>query len=131
MNAKQKFSGNRAFAVCRYLTQSIGERVQGLESTITTKDFLSQQLSDYGLDKVHAEAFPVFTSRQRKAQVTTGKQTFEGLSFGLSGSTPIEGITGSIATYTSWSWNPTPEKLQSFSEKIVILYTRDFFRKTL
>ena len=131
MNAKQKFSGNRAFAVCRYLTQSIGERVQGLESTITTKDFLSQQLSDYGLDKVHAEAFPVFTSRQRKAQVTTGKQTFEGLSFGLSGSTPIEGITGSIATYTSWSWNPTPDKLSSFSDKIVVLYTRDFSQQVV
>ena len=131
MIAKSKFSGNRAFAVCRYLAQSIGERVQGLESTITTKDYLSQQLSDYGLDKVHAEAFPVFTSRQGRAQVTTGKHTFEGLSFGLSGSTPIEGITGSIATYTSWSWNPPPNKLSHFSDKIVVLYTRDFSQQVV
>jgi len=131
MNARQKFSGNQAYAVCRYLAQSIGERVQGLESTNTTKEYLSQQLSDYGLEKVHAEAFPVLTSRQGKAQVTTGKHTFEGLSFGLSGSTPVEGITGEVATYTSWSWNPTPEKLQSFSEKIVILYTRDFSQQVV
>jgi hypothetical protein len=131
MNSKKKFSGDQAFAVCRYLAQSIGERVHGLESTITTKDYLCQRFSDFGLEKVHAEAFPVLTSRQEKAKIIAGKHSFEGLSFGLSGSTEEEGVTGSVVKYTSWSWNPTPDLLSSISDKIVLLYTRDFSQQVV
>ncbi len=131
MKTKQKFSGNTAFEVCRHLAQSIGIRVHGLENTVPTKDYLSGQLSEYGLEGVQAEAFPVLTSRQKKAQITAGNYTFEGLSFGLSGSTDIEGITGPVEKYTSWSWNPTSEKLRSYTDKIVVLYTRDFSQKVV
>jgi hypothetical protein len=131
MTSRPKFSGSRAFGVCRHLAQTIGERVQGLESTITTKEYLCNQLIEHGLEKVHAQAFPVLTSRQKKAYVHFGNRTFEGLSFGLSGTTEAEGITGPIAKYTSWSWNPTPEELENFADKIVVLYTRDFSQEVV
>ncbi len=131
MKETQKFSGDTAFEVCRHLAQSIGVRVQGLESTVTTKDYLCTQLSQYGLENVHAEAFPVLTSRQKKAQIIAGTRTFEGLSFGLSGSTESEGVSGPVVKYTSWSWNPTPDNLSRFSDKIVILYTRDFSQQVV
>ncbi len=131
MTSRPLFSGSRAFGVCRHLTQTIGERVQGLESTITTKEYLCNQLKEHGLEKVHAQAFPVFTSRQKKAYVTFGNRTFEGLSFGLSGTTEREGITGPMAKYTSWSWNPTPDELDNFADKIVVLYTRDFSQEVV
>ncbi|MFW9935287.1 MAG: M28 family metallopeptidase [Candidatus Thorarchaeota archaeon] len=131
MTSRLKFAGSRAFGVCRYLAQTIGERVQGLESTITTKEYLCNQLIEHGLEKVHAQAFPVLTSRQKKAYIHFGNRTFEGLSFGLSGTTGSEGITGPIAKYTSWSWNPSADELASFSNKIVVLYTRDFSQEVV
>jgi len=131
MKSPNSFSGDAAFQVCRHLAQSIGERVQGLESTITTKDYLCHQLSEYGLEKVRAEAFPVLTSRQKKGQIIAGNRKFDGLSFGLSGSTDFEGISGSVVKYTSWSWNPTPEELNRFTDQIVIIYTRVFSQQVV
>ncbi|MFW9935515.1 MAG: M20/M25/M40 family metallo-hydrolase, partial [Candidatus Thorarchaeota archaeon] len=126
MNREPKFSGTTAFEVCRHLAQSIGVRVHGLETNLTTKNYLLTQLSQYGLENVHAEAFPVLTSRQKKAQIILKKHKYDGLSFGLSGTTEVEGISGPVVKYTSWSWNPTPQFLASISEKIIILYTRNF-----
>lgn len=131
MKAQQKFSGDSAFEICRHLAQSIGIRVHGLENTVTTKEYLLTQFSEFGLEKVHADAFPVLTSRQEKAQITIGKRSYEGLSFGLSGSTEEEGITSAVEKYTSWDWNPTQEEMKRFSDKIVVLYTRDFSQKTV
>ncbi|MFX1577731.1 MAG: M28 family metallopeptidase [Promethearchaeota archaeon] len=126
MNRVTKFSGTTAFEVCRHLAQSIGVRVHGLETNLATKNYLLTQLSQYGLENVHAEAFPVLTSRQKKAQIILKKHKYDGLSFGLSGRTEVEGISGPVVKYTSWSWNPTPQFLASISEKIIILYTRNF-----
>jgi aminopeptidase YwaD len=131
MNTQTRFSGDTAFQSCRYLAQSIGERVQGLETTITTRDYLLHQMSEYGLEKVRAEAFPVLTSRQKKALIISRNRKFEGLSFGLSGSTELEGISGPVAKYTSWSWNPTPEELHSFTDRVVVIYTRIFSQEVV
>ncbi|MFX1566319.1 MAG: hypothetical protein ACFFCH_10045, partial [Promethearchaeota archaeon] len=105
--------------------------MQGLESTITTKEYLCNQLIQHELEKVHAQAFPVLTSRQKKAYIQFGNRTFEGLSFGLSGTTEEEGITAPLAKYTSWSWNPTADELDYFTDKIVVLYTRDFSQEVV
>jgi aminopeptidase YwaD len=122
---QEKFSGKSAYEFCRYLTNEIGERVQGLETTPITMEYIKNSFKEFGLQNIDVDTFPVVTSQQKLAQIQIGKRKFNALSFGLSGNTPPEGIREQIIKLQPWSWKLTADQRKQVENRIVLLYSRN------
>lgn len=122
---QEKFSGKSAYGFCRHLTNEIGERVQGLETTLITKEYIENSFNEFGLQNIDVDTFPVVTSQQKLAHIQVGKRKFTALSFGLSGKTSSEGLRGQLMKLQPWSWKLTKDQREKMADKIVLLYSRD------
>ena len=125
MSTDDQFSGKLAYEYCTHLTNRIGERVQGQEGAIQAKDYILEKYREFGLEKVSAEPFPVFTSQQELAQIKAGRHNIVGLSFGLSGSSEEGGTTAPLLYLNPWELQQSPKELPEVEGKIVLFYSRN------
>jgi hypothetical protein len=125
MSPDDRFSGEQAFEYCSYLTNRIGERVQGQDGAAQAKDYILEKFQEFGLETISVEAFPVLTSQQGLAQITAGKHNIAGLCFGLSGASENGGTTAPLLYLNPWELEQSSKDLPDVEGKIVLFYSRN------